>query len=87
MAEKIKVSGLRAATIKINGHWGAVEVYLDTEKNKLVAVEQGDRCEGVYLSTFKAQRFNVHHHYTMQEVEGYLTTGLQAHGYGQYVIQ
>lgn len=87
MAEKILVKGLREATIKINGHWDAVEVYLDTEKNKLVAVEKGEKCDGVYLSTFKAQRFNVHHHYTMQEVESYLATGLQAHGYGQYVIQ
>ncbi len=86
MQEKIKVTGLRSVTMKINRQWDAVEVYLDTEKNKLVAVEKGKECDGIYLSTFKAQRFNVHHHYTMQEVEGYLTTGLQAHGYGQYVI-
>jgi hypothetical protein len=86
MQEKIKVTGLRAATMKINGHWDAVEVYLDTEKNKLIAVEKGKKCDGVYLSTFNAQRFNVHHHYTMQEVEGYLITGLQANGYDQYEI-
>lgn len=87
MAEKIIVTGLRAATMKINGHYDAVEVYLDTDKNKLIAAEKGEKCDGVYLSTFKAQRFNVHHHYTMQEVEGYLTTGLQARGYVEYKIQ
>lgn len=84
--EKI-ATGLRSVTMKINGHWGAVDVYLDTEKDKVVAVEQGKKCEGVYLSTFKAQRFNINHHYTMQEVSGFLQTGLIACGHAEYKIQ
>ncbi len=87
MTNKKIVSGLRAVTMKINSHWDAVEVYLDTEKNKLIAVEKGEKCDGIYLSTFNAQRFNVHHHYTMAEVKGYLVVGLQAHGCAEYEIQ
>lgn len=80
--EKI-VKGLRAATVKINATFGASDVYLD-KSNKLVVVSSGDTFDGVGLASFKVGRIATNRRYTMQEVAGYLQTGLIASGYAGY---
>ena len=79
--------GLRGATAKANSIFGPVDVYFSLEQFKLVAVPAGDDCDGIRLSTLKVGRIATSKRYTMQEVAGYLQTGLIASGYVGYKIQ
>jgi hypothetical protein len=79
------ITGLRGATIKINANFNASDVYL--HDGKFVVVSIGKPSEGTFLSSFKVGRIATNKRYTMQEVAGYLQTGLIASGYVGYKIQ
>ena len=82
--EKV-ITGLRAATIKINANFNASDVYL--VNGTLVVVSTGKQSEGTFLSSFKVGRIATNKRYKMQEVAGYLRTGLIARGFTGYAIK
>ena len=79
------ITGLRGATIKINANFNASDVYL--HDGKFVVVSIGKPSEGTFLSSFKVGRIATSKRYTMQEVAGYLQTGLISHGFTGYTIK